>query len=140
MNRSSIWLPVLVVLVGVFFPLPAQAQVVVAHPGVAFSSITKQSLEDILTGRIPTLPDGEKATIIIARASTATDRLLSDLTGGDDFYQFKLGWTRRVYVGKGQLPLFVADNKELLEKVAAIPGAIGLAESTDPGVKVIALK
>ena len=130
-------------LIGLLGPLAASrttAQQVVANSDVGIADIAKGALGDVLAGRASTLPGGGAVTIVIARASAATDKMLPDLTGSS-LDQFQANWKRLVYVGKGKMPLFVADNKELLEKVASTPGAIGLAESGPaPGVKVIALK
>ncbi len=141
MKKTSFLSLVLLGLIGSLSVASAMAQQVVANSGVAISDISKGSLGDILNGRATTLPDGSAVTIVIARQSAATDKMLPDLSGGQGIDQFQSSWKRLVYVGKGKMPLFVADNKELLDKVASTPGAIGLAESgAAPGVKVIAVK
>lgn len=44
-------------------------------------------------------------------------------------YQLRQVWDRQLFSGTGQVPITVATEQEMIERVASTPGAIGYAES-----------
>ena len=130
----------LIVLLALAGATGAQAQVaVVAHKTVPVDAIDTRTLLDIYSLEETKWDDGSRI-------------VLFDLKGKNDlkqtFYtslgrrpdEMKRVWLRIILSGEGRSPTLLTSTDEVLDKVAATPGAIGyvpLALVTDE-VKVIA--
>ena len=55
-------------------------------------------------------------------------------------YQLRTGWDRQVFTGTGQAPTVVADESELIQRVATTPGAIGYASSAPANPNIRSLE
>jgi len=55
-------------------------------------------------------------------------------------YQLQQSWSRLVYSGTGQAPVQVASEQEMLDKVAATPGAIGYVNKVKGNVHAITVR
>jgi hypothetical protein len=55
-------------------------------------------------------------------------------------YQLRRAWDRQLFSGTGQAPTVVADEQEMLRRVAATPGAIGYASAVPDDASVRALE
>jgi len=130
----------LIVLLALAGATGAQAQVaVVAHKTVPVDTIDTRTLLDIYSLEETNWDDGSRIALF-------------DLKGKNDlkqaFYaslgrrpdEMKRVWLRIILSGEGRSPTLLTSTDEVLDKVAATPGAIGyvpLALVTDE-VKVIA--
>lgn len=104
----------------------AFAQEIVVNPSLAGEQDIKlNALRAIFSMRLRTWPDGTPVRVFVLdddkdlHVKFAKKRL--------DIYphQLRYSWDRLVYSGTGQAPTKVSSEKEMLEKVAATPGAIG---------------
>jgi hypothetical protein len=57
-------------------------------------------------------------------------------------YQLRRVWDRQVFSGTGQAPTTVANEREMIDRVASTPGALGYASSvpSDAGVRSIEVR
>lgn len=57
-------------------------------------------------------------------------------------YQLRQVWDRQLFSGTGQAPITVATEQEMLERVAATPGAMGYVESgsNPPQVRILEVR
>lgn len=104
----------------------AVAQEIVVNPSLANEQgIKLNALRAIFSMRLRTWPDGTPVRVFVLddnkdlHVKFAKKRL--------DIYphQLRYSWDRLVYSGTGQAPTKVRSEKEMLDKVAATPGAIG---------------
>jgi len=125
-------------LLGASFGVVADV-VVVAHPSVKDSSISKEDAAKVFLGKSNKLPSGtavvpidqeEDSTVRVAFHEKVTDKNASQLTAY---------WSRLVFTGKGQPPKTVMDDEEVKDLVANNPNIVGYMDkaSVDSTVKVL---
>ena len=126
----SIRLHIAVLMLGLACCTTASAQVaVIAHKSVPADSLTKVQLLDFYTGEALSWKDGLAVVVCDLR-----------LKGGvkDAFYQFlgksstrmKSIWLKRKLAGEGDPPESFQTEEELLQHVAATPGAVGFVHTS----------
>jgi len=124
------------------FAALAQAVEIIAHRGVTQSTLTLASARALFGMRVTTWSDGTPVRVFVL-----PDRHPSH----DSFvktrlnlfpYQLRQTWDRLVFSGMSQAPYEVADERTLVELVAATPGAICYARkaSLHDAVKIITLE
>lgn len=135
-------LPLLVALL----PLSAHAAerqvVLIAHPQVANTSLTRDTTRAIFAMRQRSWPDGQAVRVFVlpnnhpVHARFAKERLTVYP------HQLQLAWDRMVFSGTGQAPSQVDSQIEMLERVATTPGALGYLEREylDDRVQVITME
>lgn len=125
-------------LLGASFGVMAEV-VVVAHPSVKDSAISKEDAAKIFLGKSNKLPSGtavvpidqeEDSSVRVSFHEKVTDKNPSQLTAY---------WSRLVFTGKGQPPKTVMDDDEVKDLVANNPNILGYMDkaSVDSTVKVI---
>ncbi|MCE8003151.1 hypothetical protein [Billgrantia ethanolica] len=135
-------LPLLVALL----PLSAHAAerqvVLIAHPQVANTSLTRDTTRAIFAMRQRSWPDGQAVRVFVlpnnhpVHARFAKERLTVYP------HQLQLAWDRMVFSGTGQAPSQVGSQIEMLERVATTPGALGYLEREylDDRVQVVTME
>lgn len=118
-------------------PAAAAAAEVVAHRSYPQGAIARSLLRGVFGMRVRAWPDGTPVHVFV---------LPDDAPLHEDFaksvlqmypYQLRQNWERLMYSGTGQQPVTVGSEAELLERVAATPGAIGYVSARPvPVVKV----
>lgn len=120
------------------FSFAAEIAVIVNKANNA--SLDKSAIEKIFTGRMKSFPDGNVAIPMNAAKS---------MSSRDDFNQNVLGrsssqvnayWSKLVFTGKGNMPMELGSDTEIISTISANTGAIGYVNvsSVTDDVKVIA--
>jgi ABC-type phosphate transport system substrate-binding protein len=115
--------------------------VLIAHPNVANTSLTRDTTRAIFAMRQRSWPDGQAVRVFVlpndhpVHARFAKERLTVYP------HQLQLAWDRMVFSGTGQAPSQVNTQSEMLERVATTPGALGYLEREylDERVQVITM-
>ena len=120
------------IFLGFMLPAAAAAAEVIVHPQYPEGAIARSLLRGVFGMRVRAWPDGTPVHVFV---------LADDAPLHDEFsksvlqmypYQLRQNWDRLLYSGTGQPPTMVASEPELLQRVAATPGAIGYAAAA-PG-------
>ncbi len=134
------------VLLGVFcaawLTLPAWAVEVIAHPSVAAGRLSLTQAKALFSMRQTRWPDGTRAWVFVLPDAHPTHSAFSKEILNLYPYQLRQTWDRQVYSGTGQAPIEVATEKEMLDRVANTPGAIGYVRKVKPydPVRVISVE
>ena len=112
----------------IIFILPGAvcAQEIVVNPSLANGQgIKLNALRAIFSMRLRTWPDGTPVKVFVLDDDKALHVKFAKKRLDIYPHQLRYSWDRLVYSGTGQAPIKVGSEKEMLEKVAATPGAIG---------------
>lgn len=102
---------------------------VITHPDRRGVRVTRGLLRDLFTMRTRHWPDGAPVTVfVLDDRSNAHDRFCRELLGTYP-YVLRSRWDRLVFTGAGFAPVTVHSRREMRERVAETPGAIGYLES-----------
>lgn len=112
------------------------AQEVIVHPGVGVTRITTNEARLYMTLRLKTWPDGVPVKVFVLPDEAPLHRRFANSVLGLFPYQLRRVWDRQLFSGTGQAPTAVANEAEMLRRVAATPGAIGYVESVPAGASV----
>lgn len=112
----------------------------IGHPGVGVTSITTNEAQLFLTLRLKTWPNGVPAKVFVLPDGDGLHRRFSNVVLGLYPYQLRRVWDRQLFSGTGQAPTTVANEEEMIRRVAATPGAIGYVESVPGDGRVLALE
>ena len=129
----------LITFIFVLFCLNAQAEVaVVVNPNMA-DSLDSTAISKIFLGKSKRFPSGATATPINQDSNAVVDEFNKQVLKRSSS-QVKAYWSKLLFTGKGKLPQQVANDSEVLKKVASDTSAIGYvnAASVDGSVKVVA--
>lgn len=117
----------------------ADAVDVIANKSVSLNSLSLASARAIFGMRQVKWPDGAPVRVFVL----PDDHVLHGAVCKERLnifpYQLRQSWDRLVYSGMAQAPSEVSSEEELLNKVAATPGAIGYVrkvKANDP-VKIL---
>ncbi len=102
---------------------------VIAHPSVPVESVTQQALVDFYTLEKNKWEDGSLVVLFEQKQETTSKK---------QFYAYlqkrprelKKVWMRVVLSGEGRTPRTVRSEEEVLQEVAATPGAIGYTDAS----------
>jgi hypothetical protein len=98
---------------------------VIANKGVTQSSLSLASARAIFGMRQVKWPDGTPIRVFVLPDDHALHGAVCKERLNLFPYQLRQSWDRLVYSGMSQAPSEVSSEEELLNKVAATPGAIG---------------
>ncbi|NCA69202.1 MAG: hypothetical protein EOM91_03700 [Sphingobacteriia bacterium] len=104
---------------------PAHAQDLIAHPSTGVDSLSRNEARLLFTMRVKQWPDGTPVKVFVLPDNDALHgRFVSGLL---ELYPYQLRrvWDRQLFSGTGQAPVTVANEHEMMERVASNPGAIG---------------
>jgi ABC-type phosphate transport system substrate-binding protein len=112
--------------------------VFIANAKVADSSLTKDTVDGVLKGRIKSWPSGGHITLATLKDGAVNDAVLTTYAGMNSS-QFSSNWNRLVFTGKAAEPKSFGSEKDLVAYVASTDGALGYVDRTSatPEVKVI---
>lgn len=112
---------------------------VIVNKGVALNSLSLASARAIFGMRQVKWPDGAAIRVFVLSDDHTLHGALCKERLNLFPYQLRQSWDRLVYSGMAQAPSEVLSEEELLNKVAATPGAIGYVrkvKANDP-VKIL---
>ena len=98
---------------------------VITHPDRKNIKVDQAMLRDFYTMRLRQWPDGRLATVFVLDDRSELHVHFCRQTLGTYPYVLRNRWDRLVFTGAGFAPVTVRDEKEMREKVARTPGAIG---------------
>lgn len=114
-------------------------QVIVA-PGSQEAAIPLSTLRAIFGMRLHRWPDGTPVKVFVFKDDTPEHAAFSKTVLQVFPHQLRQSWDRLVFSGLGQYPEQVASEKEMLEKVASTPGAVGYVRASDADRHVLTLQ
>jgi ABC-type phosphate transport system substrate-binding protein len=110
----------------------ATAQVaVIANSSVKASSVSADELRDVFTGDKSSLKDGSKVSPVTLKGGAVNDAFLKQYVGKNDA-AFRTAWRSLVFTGQGSMPKAFDTEAQMVDYVAATPGAIGYVGSGTP--------
>lgn len=109
----------------------AQEVVVVANKSVKAADVGSDELKDVFSGDKSSLKDGSHVVPVTLKGGAAHEAFLKRFLGKNDA-AFRAAWRSLVFTGQGSMPKTFDTEAQLLDYVAATPGAIGYV-SRDPG-------
>ncbi len=117
--------PILTILCIATWANGTSAQVaVVANKSVPVDSLAKSELLDLYTGDTSVWSDGEAVVIFDLKEKGETRKLFYKFLGMASS-RIKSVWLKRMLSGEADPPQALKTEEELLQKIAATPGAIG---------------
>ena len=141
-NRIIGVLLALAVGLSTIWVIPASAGdlVVIVNKEVPADAISASDLGRIFLGKTRLWESGEKIVLAVWSDPDASDTFLKRYTRkkSDQYYAY---WTRRVFTGKGTMPVYFDSQEEITEFVKSTKGAISfLSAPVDPSVKTLIVK
>jgi hypothetical protein len=124
---------------GTWSAATAQDVVLVANKAVRISEITDADLRGIFIGTRTRFADGSHAVPVILKGGPVHEVFLKKHVGqGPE--EFRSEWRKMVFTGQGAMPKAFDSESDLIEYVAATPGAVGYVSrvSSQDGVRVLA--
>lgn len=95
------------------------------HPGVKQVPTKQETARLLFTMQLLRWPDGTPVRVFVLPDESPVHREFTKKSLGVFSYQLRRVWDRGVFSGTGQAPAEVADEEEMLERVANTPGAVG---------------
>lgn len=143
MNRSIRYLLSLFVLLSCGVA-KAQDVVVVVNKSVKSTEVSADDLKGVYSGDKSSLKDGSHVTPVTLKGGSVHEAFLKKFLGKNDS-AFRAAWRSLVFTGQGSMPRTFDTEADLLEHVAATPGAIGYVgpganAANKEGVKILAVK
>lgn len=125
-----------------FVSLQAAAVEVIVNRNVAGTSLAQASARAFFGMRLNRWPDGRPVQVFVLPDGHPTHVALCKEQLNLYPYQLRQSWDRLVYSGMAQAPIEVANEEEMISRVATTPGALGYVrkvKSNDP-VKVLSIE
>lgn len=114
---------------------PTGAVEIIAHRGVELQTLSLANARAMFGLRLPRWPDGKVVKVFVLPDNHPLHSRMSKEKLDLYPYQLRQTWDRLIYSGMAQAPIEVASEEDMLDKVAATPGAIGYvnkARKNDP--------
>jgi len=114
----------------------------VAHPDVRTTRLTRDTTRAIFAMRQRTWPDGQAVRVhVLNNDDPVHGRFVKERLAVYP-HQLQLSWDRMVFSGTGQAPTRVFSQAEMRERIASTPGALGYLEREylDDRVQVISME
>lgn len=117
-------------------PSDRDTVVLIGHPGLPRIDIA--TAQRLFTGRAVEVAGTPVTPFNLAPGQRARERFMATVMAMDD-ERYIAYWTVRKHVGKGTPPRELRSPAEVIEQVAATPGAVGyiLASELRPGLNVL---
>jgi ABC-type phosphate transport system substrate-binding protein len=124
------------------FSVESVAATLIANVSVDDSSLSKKSLRRIFIMRQTKWSAGDPIKVFVMEQNTDIHQIFCKSVLGLFPYQLERQWNKLVYSGLGEAPVVVGGDQEMIEMIAATPGAVGYVKDYTPmeGVKVITLE
>ncbi len=107
-------------------PAPAASQevVIIANKSVETSTLSPAQLKEIFLGKCTRWENGDKINIVILKHTDTHKSFLKTYVKRSPS-QFTNYWRKQVFTGKGESPKAFKSERELVDYVANVKGAIG---------------
>jgi hypothetical protein len=132
------------VIVLLLLPQVSKAEIVIAHPDVAISTLSSQGLRSIFSMRSSRWPDQMPMRVFVLTDKHPLHRSFVKSNLGMFPYQLRMIWDRSVFSGAGFPPILVATPREMLFRVQSTEGAVGYMDDNSlpllEGVKIIEIQ
>jgi len=132
-------------LIGILPAMPTVDQasadvVLIANQSVSASSISKEDVKKIFTNKKVKWDDGNQIVVATLKEGAAHKDFL-DAYLSKSPSQFWAYWRKQMFTGQGSLPKQFDSEKEALDYVAGMEGAIGYVSAGTPAnnVKVLSI-
>lgn len=127
----SLLLQVLIFMGACMLSLATPATEIIVNKGsVARNSISLKEVRAIYSMRLRKWPDGVPVSVFVLPEGSEAHSEFCKNTLRIFPHQLKAAWERLVYSGTGAGPVVVRSEQEMIEAVAATPGAIGYIEKS----------
>jgi ABC-type phosphate transport system substrate-binding protein len=131
--------PILIALLVTALHVAATGQVaVIANKSVPVSSIERSALLDIYSLSTHTWDDGSAIVVVTMKGNDGIVKKFHRFIHSTPFEMRKV-WMRAQLSGEGRVPIALASEMEVAEKVASTPGAIGFVSAGHVPAGVITL-
>ncbi len=139
-SGASRWLGLCLILSAAVWP--ATADTLIVNPGVGITSLSQNEARLYMTMRINQWPNGVPVRVFVLPDNERLHQRVVKGILGLYPYQLRRAWDRQLFSGTGQAPVTVGSEKELIERVASTPGAVGYADSEalDPAVRTLEVR
>lgn len=119
----------------------AEGVVLVAHPAVGTSALSKKDVSRLFMRQESAFPSGEKAKPVDQPKGSVRDAFCSEVLG-KSMGVVESYWTQAIFSGKAVPPPEKKNDAEVLAYVKETPGAVGYVSPGAPleGVKRLNLK
>lgn len=121
---------------------PCSAAELIVHQGLSVPEISRNEARLYLTMRLRNWPDGTPVQVfVLPDDDPLHHKVVTDIFGLFP-HQLRRAWDRQLFSGTGQVPTTVPTEAELIQRVAATPGALGYARSASghPGVQLLKVR
>lgn len=115
---------------------------IIGNRSLSVGSLSLASARAIFGMRQVKWPDGERVQVFVLADAHPTHVALCKERLNLFPYQLRQSWDRLVYAGMAQAPIEIANEEELVSRVAATPGAIGYVRKVKPNdaIKIITIQ
>jgi hypothetical protein len=115
---------------------------IISNRSVNLNSLSLASARSIFGMRKVKWPDDARIQVFVLADKHPTHVALCKERLNLFPYQLRQSWDRLVYSGMAQAPIEVANEEELINRVAATPGAIGYVRKVKPNdaIKIISVQ
>jgi hypothetical protein len=107
------------------FATPGGAVELIANSSVSEMSLPRSMVRSIFIMRMTSWPNGTPIRVFVLGDKDELHADFSKRILGVFPHQLRRAWNRQIFSGTGQSPERVQSEREMLEKVSQIPGAIG---------------
>jgi ABC-type phosphate transport system substrate-binding protein len=97
----------------------------IANPEVPAENLSRSVVRSIFSMRMTSWPSGMPIRVFVLGDKSNLHASFSKRILGVFPHQLRRAWNRQIFSGTGQAPEKVESEREMLEKVAHTPGAIG---------------
>lgn len=112
------------------------AERLIVHPDTASDTVTSDLVRSLFTMRLRRWPNGAPARVFVLPDRNPVHRNFAKKVLGVFPHQLRRSWDRAVFSGTGQAPIEVKDEKQMLDRVANTPGAVGYVSGEKGGERV----
>lgn len=118
------------------------AQELVAHSSAEIESLSRNEARLYFTMRVKAWPNGALVKVFVLPDDHELHRLFAKSVLGLFPYQLRRVWDRQLFSGTGRAPTTVADEHEMLERIASTPGAVGYTNGpvNHPNLRVLEVR
>jgi len=123
-------------------PLPLCAQDLIANPDWPAVRLDRNQARLYFTLRLKLLDNQIPINVFVLPDDHPLHRQFAKNILGLFPYQLRQVWDRQLFSGTGQVPITVTTEQEMIERVAATPGAIGYVESGSnlPQIRILEVR
>ena len=111
---------------------------IICNKSMTENTLHRSEIKDIFLGKKSKWSDGKKIVFVTLKESKVHNAFLRKFIG-KTAYQYAIYWKKMVFTGKGSLPRSLTKEKDLVDFVASMKGAIGYvsSETAKDGVKIV---